>query len=168
MAARYPLAVALDSNVLFDLADGKEFAATALEVLRENEAKVFVPPTVFIELLYEVEHCTSPEKGKRAERALDGVRAWNVKPISLTPTKLAIAKEFSNHLRDLRLLPNSEFHDGCILAEAALWPVAFLLTSDEHLLSIDRESLQKCFDERQLARVEIVSPRGFYNRVKRR
>jgi hypothetical protein len=36
--------LALDTNVLFDLADGKDFASTVLEVLREEKATVTVSP----------------------------------------------------------------------------------------------------------------------------
>jgi hypothetical protein len=53
--------LALDTNVLFDLADGKDFASTVLEVLGEEKATIKVSPTVMIELEYEITHPVSPQ-----------------------------------------------------------------------------------------------------------
>jgi predicted nucleic acid-binding protein len=89
------------------------------------------------------------------------VRGWKLKPIRLEASKLGIAKEFAKTLLHTGLLPANEFHDGCILAEAAQGSAHFLLTSDKHLLNIDREKLHLLFQEKQLPKVEIVSPRRF-------
>ena len=57
--------LALDTNVLFDLADERDFAETVLEVLREEKIVVKVPPTVMVEIEFEMTHPSSPEKEKR-------------------------------------------------------------------------------------------------------
>ena len=131
--------MALDTNVLFDLADGKDFACTVLEVLREEKATVKVSPTVIIEIAYEITHPASSQKARRAEQAFECLHTWSITPFSLAPIQHAIAMEFSNSLQHAGMLPHGEFHDGCILAEAALCPLEFLITSDRHLLATDRE-----------------------------
>ena len=167
--SRPRLKVALDSNVLFDLAAGENFAATVLEVLREKAAVVYVPPTVLLELLYEEEHCIVPEKGKLASRALDGIhRLWRLERVDLDANQEAIARGFANALRNTRLMDSCEINDSWILAEATQIPVDFLLTSDKHLLSIDRDKLHALFDEKHLTKVEIAAPRRFFNLLRGR
>lgn len=159
--------LALDTNVLFDLADGRDFATTVLEVLAEEKATVKVCPTVLVELEYEINHPSSEQKARRAEKAFQCFHTWNITPFSLAPVQHAIAKEFSDSLQNAGVLPHGELHDGCILAEAALCPLEFLLTSDQHLLSIDSEKLQAIFKAQDLPKVQIVSPRHLYVLLKR-
>jgi predicted nucleic acid-binding protein len=159
--------LAVDTNVLFDLAEGKEFAKGALEVLRERGAVIQVSPTVLIELEHEVEKPKTPQKGKCAERALDSLLSWGMEPMKLDPVKLGIAAEFSRDLLRSKLLPPGEFHDGCILGEAALASAQFLLTSDTHLLGMDREKLEGIFQEWEFSKVQTVSPRAFFARITR-
>jgi predicted nucleic acid-binding protein len=158
----------LDTNILFDLADEKDFAGTVLEVLKEEKATVKVSPTVLVEIEYEIMHPASPQKARRAERALHCLPSWGVTPFSLAPIQLAIAAEFSRSLQHARILPDGEFHDGCILAETALCPLEYLLTSDVHLLSMNREKLKAMFEERGLPIVQIVSARSLYALLKQR
>jgi hypothetical protein len=88
--------------------------------------------------------------------------------VSLADVQLTIAAEFSKELRNLRLIADGEFNDGRILAETALCPLEFLLTSDSHLLSIDREKLKALFEKKHLPEVQIVAPRGRYAKLGRR
>lgn len=168
MAPKSKPQLALDTNVLFDLADGKDFAGTVLEVLKEEKATVKVSPTVMMELEYEIIHPASPQKGKRAERAIHCIHSWDITPFRLAPIQLDIAVEFSKSLQYARVLTDGEFNDGRILAEVALCPLEFLLTSDTHLLSINREKLKVLFTERELPVVEVISARNLYSRLKRR
>jgi len=160
--------LALDTNVLFDLADRKDFAETVLEILQEEKATVKVSPTVIVEMEYEITHPSSPQKAKRAERAFQCIPAWGITPFTLAPVQHAIAAEFSKALQHARILPDGEFHDGCILAEVALCPLEFLVTSDTHLLSIDREKLRAFFKAKALPVVDIVSARNLFARLKRK
>lgn len=158
----------LDTNVLFDLADEQDFAGTVLEVLKEEKATVKVSPTVLIEIEYEIMQPASPQKARRAEHALRCLPSWGITPFTLAPIQLAIAAEFSRSLQQASILPDGEFHDGCILAETALCPLEYLLTSDLHLLSLDREKLKFMFRERGLPNVHVVSARNLYALLKRR
>ncbi|MEK7677261.1 MAG: type II toxin-antitoxin system VapC family toxin [Verrucomicrobiota bacterium] len=159
--------MALDTNVLFDLADGKDFATTVLEVLAEERATVKVCPTVILEIEYEISHPASLQKGRRAEQAFKCFRTYGITPFTLAPVQHALAQRFSTSLQDAGVLPHGEFHDGCVLAEAALCPLEFLLTSDRHLLSINSEGLQSHFKRFHLPKVQIVSPRHLYVLLKR-
>jgi len=150
--------LALDTNVLFDLADGKDFATTVLEVLAEENATVKVCPTVMVEIEHEISHPVSLQKARRAERAFKCFKTWGITPFSLAPVQHAVAQNFSVSLQNTGVLPQGEFHDGCILAETALCPLEYLLTSDRHLLSIDSEGLQRHFQHFHLPRFQIVSP----------
>lgn len=158
--------LALDTNVLFDLADGKEFASTILEVLMEKNITVHIPPTVLIELEHEICDPASPLKGRRAEQSFDCIRRWKMVPILLDEVQMGIAKEFYKALVLASLLPVAETHDGDILAEAALGGAEYLLTSDKHLLQMDREKLHAVFAKQSLHPVQVVPPRAFYTRVR--
>src|ERR1043166_2358041 len=160
--------LALDTNVLFDLADGKDFAGTVLEFLTEQKAAIKVPPTVMVELEYEISSQISPQKAKRAERAFQAIASWKMTPINLASAQRAVVREFSKTLQHAGVIPHDEFNAGCILAETALSCLDFLLTSDTHLLSIHRQRLNELFDEKSLYRVEAVSPRRLYSQLKRR
>jgi len=159
--------LALDTNVLFDLAEGRDFAITVLEVLVEESAHINVCPTVLVEMEYEISHPASVQKARRAERAFECIRSYGITPFTLTPVQHALAQRFSNSLQDTGVLPHGEFHDGCVLAEVALCPLEFLLTSDKHLLSIDTEALRGNFRHFHLPSVQIVSPRHLYVLLKR-
>jgi len=167
--SRPPLKVALDSNVLFDLAAGENFAATVLEILRENDAEIYVPPTVLLELLYEEEHCVVPAMGKLAGRALDSIHGvWKLLPVHLDANQEAIVRGFASALRHKRLLDPQEVNDSFILGESTQIPANFLLTSDKHLLLIDRDKLHSLFDEKHIPRVETVAPRKVFSLLRGR
>lgn len=163
-----PSSVALDSNVLLDLAAKEEFALAGLEVLKEQDAELFIPPTVFIELEFEIRHGQSPQKVARATRAMENIPAWRMKVMRLDPHKMGIAHEFSKAIRTAQLLPHEECNDGDILGEATQQPVEFLLTSDKHLLRIDRDQLHALYRAKDLPKVEIVSPWRFFTAMNKR
>jgi hypothetical protein len=163
-----PSSVALDSNVLYDLAAQEEFALAGLEVLKEQGIGLFIPLTVFIELEFEIRHGQSPQKAARATRAMENIPAWKMKVMRLDPHKMGIAHEFSKAIRNAQLLPYEECNDGDILGEATQHPVEFLLTSDKHLLKIDRDQLQALYRSKHLPKVEIVSPWRFFTALNKR
>lgn len=160
--------LAVDSNVLFDLADGKRFAETAIEVLKEQGATILVTPTVLIELQYEIENPATAKKGKLAQRAKESLHTWEIERVQLEDVDLHIAMQFSKAIRNARLLPGEEINDGCILAETALGEAQYLLTSDTHLLGIDRDKLDALLREKDLPKVHPVSPRVFCAKLERR
>jgi predicted nucleic acid-binding protein len=167
--SRPQLKVALDTNVLFDLAAGENFAATVLEILRENEIDVFVPPTVLMELLFEEEHCVEPAKGALATRALNNVHdLWKLRQVRLEPSQEAIAKSFAAALHAKGLVDAREINDCFILAEATQIPVNYLLSSDNHLLSINRDKLHVLFEDKHVPKVEIIAARRVFKLFKGR
>jgi hypothetical protein len=120
MGSRPRPQLALDTNVLFDLADERDFAVTVLEVLAEKKAAVKVCPTVLVELQYEIPTRLPPKKLCAREKALQSIRTWNITPFVLKAVDNGIAKMFSERLQYIGILPHGEFNDGCILAESAL------------------------------------------------
>ena len=166
--SKLQLALALDTNVILDLADGKDFAATILEFLQEQKATIKIPPTVMVELEYEIEHPSSPRRAERAEHAFGAMPKWGITPLTLPAARHGVVEEFSKSMQQAGILPYGEFHDGCILAEVAFGGMDFLLSSDTHLLSIDREKLNRLFKDKELPKVEVVCPRNLYGRLKRR
>ena len=71
----------------------------------------------------------------------------------------AIAGQFATKLLEKRLLPEGEFHDGLILAEASLAGIPLLVTSDRHLLDIEEEPLLLAFQDADPNPVRPVHPR---------
>jgi predicted nucleic acid-binding protein len=147
---RSPL-IAVDTNVPLDLADDKEHAHDALDVVRRrlNPGRILVTPTVFQELVFLAEEPDGAIDRQQATRALHGLTSWGLELVSLVPVGHGIVGQIADKLQEARLLPAEEYNDGLILAEAALINCAILLTSDAHLRGLDfqRVSLElKAFD----------------------
>lgn len=147
---RRPL-VAVDTNIPLDLADDKEHALDALDVLRRRlkPARILVTPTVFQELVFLTEESEEAEERGQAKRALRGLAEWHLELVNMVPVGHGIVERIADRLQEARLLPPDEYNDGLILAEAALLNCAILLTGDAHLRGMDfqRASLEvKTFD----------------------
>ena len=150
--------LALDANLLFDLAADKDFAHTFREVYLERGDALRVPPTVIQELSYyalEKQCAETP----LALRALQQMRNWRLEPYDLKSVGHGITEQFSRKLIRLGYLPEGEFNDGLILAETSLAHIPLLVTSDAHLLDIDETKLRVCFDDADLMPVQIFHPK---------
>ncbi len=137
--------VVVDTNVLIDLADGVERVWQALEVLRAraNHPVLLVPPTVIQELaLLSQSAEEGPELMALAAKALTSLRAWGLQPINLVPVGHGICERIADTLLESGLLPTGELNDAFVVAEAALLSATILLSSDGHVLDIDRDRLQ--------------------------
>jgi hypothetical protein len=77
----------------------------------------------------------------------------------------AVAEQFAQKLIAKRLVPDDEFNDGLILAEASLAGIALLVTSDKHLLDIDETDLKLAFHDADLEPVSPVHPRRLLRAV---
>ena len=155
-----PKELALDSNVLFDLAAGKDFALSLLEVCQGRGLRFGVPPTVVQELAYKATNIHGePKERALAQKALQGMRGWGIAPFDLKSVGHGITEEFAKCLINRQLLPPEEMNDGLILAEVALAEIPALVTSDKHLLNISESDLRAVLDERDLERLEICHPR---------
>src|SRR5258706_6839596 len=133
-AQKKPLAV--DSNLLFDLAEKKDFALTFLEMAKEKNYTLHLPPTVVQELTFAALH-KSGEEQKLAFAALQNLRGWGITPFDLVSVGHGITEQFARRLHELKLLPEAELNDGLILAETGLAGNPRLLSSAKHLLGIE-------------------------------
>lgn len=158
MAASPRKQLALDANVLLDLAEGKDFAHEFREQFQARGYEFLLSPTTVAELNILSIYGGEPQK-TFANLALQKLLGWNCQPFSLTDTRLAIAEQFRRRLSELKLIPDEEWDDGLILAEASLADVPILVTSDAHLLDIDEDALLIAFNEADLLPVRPAHPR---------
>jgi len=149
MAASPKKSLALDTNLLLDLAEEKDFAHEFREEFLEREYTFLVPPTVLAELELLSASGHEPQCGF-ANVALQKLVAWKCQPFALSATQLTVAYRFAERLLDLRLIPETERNDGKILAQASLAQIPLLVTSDAHLLNIDENTLLLAFGEADL------------------
>jgi predicted nucleic acid-binding protein len=148
----------LDTNVLLDLAAGAEFAHDFKDVFQAHGYELLVPPTALFELNNLTREHDAIRKA-RAGRALESLVQWKCQPFVLSESDTAIAMRFRQTLSDLELIPDDEWNDGLVLAEASIEGVPFVVTSDKHLLNIDEDLLQVAFVRSGLPSVHVVSPR---------
>ena len=157
MAARSRKSLALDTNVLLDLADGSEVAHDFREVFQRKGYSLAAPPTAMFELAM---HRASGDARRQrlADLALTRLAAWRIVPLSFSDVEAAIADRFAARLIELGLLPEEEFSDGLILAEAALARIPVVVSSDKHLLDIEPEDLRAALDAADLEQVTVMHP----------
>lgn len=153
--------LAADSNVPIDLAEPKEFAVDAIQLIRErlSPARIIIPPTAFQELVFMSEAFENAALREKARRALIQMRSHGLDVVNLVPVEHGIVDRVAECLISAGLLPGEERHDSLILAEAAILGCSVLLTSDAHLRGIDfqRAALElRAFD---LSLPIIATPR---------
>jgi predicted nucleic acid-binding protein len=159
MAASPKKSLALDTNLLLDLAGEKDFAHEFREEFSRRNYSLFVPPTVVAELAFFASLQDAPQH-EIARVALEKIGVWKCQPFTLSFTQLAIALRFATRLMDSTLIPETEQNDGKILAQASLAGIPLLVTSDKHLLDIDGDALLLAFNEADLAPVHSVHPKN--------
>ncbi|MCL4178845.1 MAG: type II toxin-antitoxin system VapC family toxin [Verrucomicrobia bacterium] len=157
---RRPL-IAVDTNVPLDLADAKEHALDALDLVRRRlkPGRILVTPTVFQELVFLAEESDAAGDRDQARQALQGLVGWGLELVNLVPVAHGIVERIADKLQEACLLPSEEYNDGLVLAEAALLNCAILLTGDAHLRGLDfqRASLElRAFDVETLV---VATPR---------
>jgi len=150
--------LALDTNLLFDLASGSDIAHSFREAFQQKGYFLEVGPTVLLEAHYLHEHGT-PAQRHLATTALAQLLQWKIRPFDLRPVEHGIAEQFCLRLHRKNLLPDEEINDGLILAETALAEIPVLVTSDKHLLHIEESQLRICFDNADLPMVSCFHPR---------
>jgi predicted nucleic acid-binding protein len=157
-----PLRLAVDTNVLLDLAAGVDSVQDAFSLLQERlpGADILVVPSVLDELAFLSDSGDTNRIRQTALRALRLVRErdrFRVL-IELTYPSSSI-EELALELRNRGLLPEEEVHDSLILAEAALLNCGLLVTSDEHLRGVDHEHLTLVLIPFDLLPPVIATPR---------
>lgn len=150
--------LALDANLLLDLAEEKDFAHDFREEFARRAYSFWVPPTALAELNLLAKSGRQPQS-RFADIALKNLSAWKCQPLMLTTTELTIAYRFAERLLELRLIPETELNDGKILAQASLAQIPALATSDKHLLDVDEDALLLAFNEADLLPVHPVHPK---------
>ena len=158
MATSPKKSLALDTNLLLDLAGEKDFAHEFREEFSGIGYSLLVPPTVVAELAFFAGQVDVAEQ-ELASIALANIGRWKCQPFTLSATQLAIAKQFAVRLIDRSLIPEPEQNDGKILAQTSLVQVPLLVTSDKHLLDIEDEALMLAFNDADLFPVHPAHPK---------
>lgn len=154
-----PTLAAVDTNLLMEL--GADCASTHNAIIRAKAylgIQLIVTPTVIEELAHGLEIWNGTAKASWAETALCDLRKWAIEPVGLKPVGHGICEAFYETIVKRGYLPPDERHDALILAEAGLWNATFLITWDQHLLSIPTQPLAKIMTEKDLTPVRIISP----------
>lgn len=162
MAARpnRPQLVAVDANVLFDLADGLDDVVDAVSVIRERlrDARFLIPPTVQHELANWALRGDG-QKRAAARKAIRLGQSWRIVPVNLIAAGHGIAERIAERVREQGLIPEEEVNDSLVLAESALLGCSMLLSSDEHLRGIDFERLTLALQAFDVTAPVIATPR---------
>jgi hypothetical protein len=161
MAAKSSL-LAIDTNVLLDLAEDLEDVIDAFEVIEKRLPNVsfLVPPSVLDELAFLADFGESAEIREKARKAFQKLhRDARFRPILELPFGQALAEELAQDLRTRGILPVEEVHDSFIVVEAALLNCGLLLSSDAHLRAIDHEQLTFVLHPHDLIAPVIATPR---------
>ena len=135
-----PSRLAVDTNVLLDIADEVDDVLDATDVIADSA------------LTSQVR-----QSARKAIRLLrDTSRFRFLLELPFAPEKI---NELAGEFRRRQLLPKDEINDSLILAETVLLDCAILLTSDEHFRSIDHEQLTWLLTKYDLAAPVIATPR---------
>jgi predicted nucleic acid-binding protein len=155
-----PQLIAVDANVLFDLADGLDDVVDAVSVMRERlrDARFLIPPTVQHELANWALRGDA-QRRESARRAIRLSQSWRMVPANLIAVRHGIAERIAERVRERGLMPDEEINDSLVLAESALLGCSMLLTSDEHLRGIDFERLTLELQTFDVAAPVIATPR---------
>jgi predicted nucleic acid-binding protein len=153
--------IAVDTNVLFDLASDVETVVDAVATIRRRirGARFIVPPTALHEVADNALRGDTPRKREIAQAVFPRLRTdWKFEPVNLVPVEHGIVERIADALRHRDLLPAAERNDSLVLAEAALLDCRVLLTSDEHLRGIDFQSLTLLLQGFDVAAPVIATP----------
>lgn len=150
--------LSLDTNVLFDLAEEKDFAHDFRETYQRKSYALVICPTVVAELFFLHGHGDDEEQ-RLASLALDRIVSWDIQVFPLAGVQLDIARRFAATIIARGLLPDAEINDARILAETAVAGIPLVVSSDHHLLDIEPDALREACTEADLLPVFPVSPR---------
>ena len=154
----HPKRLALDTNVVMDLAAGVKAAEGFREKFQAAGYDLRIPPTVQVELAYF--SFGQDEKRKALARlALASLGKWRITPIVLSTIEECQGKNFVTFVLDRGILPPNEEHDALILAEVGLADFKALVTSDAAILNADPVELERAFKDSGISPVTPVHPR---------
>ena len=166
MASAPPKLLALDTNLVLDLAQELDAAHDFRETFKDRGYGFRLPPTAAVELRWKSRRDPDERIRMLATRALVELRSWDIQPLpELGDLEFAIAERFVTRLHHARLLPDEEINDGFILAETSLARIAALVSSDAHLLDMDETHLRLVFEESDLPWATPVHPQRMLKAV---
>ena len=136
---------------------GKVFAQRLLGKLRLRRHGIAAPPAVIGELFHIASEMAHPANAHAIE-ALSKTQLWGIETYSLISVGPEIVEINAHKLLAAGLLPEAEVHDAVIIIETALREIPTLITSDNHLLSINPARLSSMLDDFDLKPVTILHP----------
>lgn len=157
-----PSRLAVDTNVLLDLADEVHDVLDAVDVMDDRlpDAERLVTPSVLDELAFLCDSGQGQPVRQSARRAIQLLRGKDrFRPMLELPFAPESPEKLAAEFRRRGLLPDGEVHDALILAETVLLGCHILLTSDEHLRSLDHQQLTWLLNQRDLTAPVIATPR---------
>ena len=160
-----PKELALDTNLLLDLAEEKDWAHEFRERFQEADYRLLCPRAVLEEIVW-FEVNGDPRKRKLASTVLDHFQEWTLESFEVPAEANAAARRFGLFLIRKSLLPPKEKSDGLILGQTSWAEISLLVTSDHHLLEIDPALLAQTFVEAGLFPVTPVHPRALMRAVR--
>ena len=157
---RHPL-IAVDTNVLIDLAQEEETAWECLDALasRRPTPRVIITPTVIEEIMCMTLTGETAEKRSAASKAVRSLLKWGIHPLNLLPVGHGIVERIGDDIRRHGLIPEDERHDSFIVAEAALCEADILVSADAHLYGIDHQRLHVLLSGFDVKPIIITWPR---------
>ncbi len=156
----------VDTCVLIDRADEHDTTIEAIEILtgKLKVGRIGVPPTVVQELNHFASNFPETEAGQLSEIALDNMLDWGFEPFNLVNVGHGITEQIAYKLIQEGFLPEREFNDGLIVAEAALFECKLLISADAHMLGIQDhkgdEGFKRFLAEQSVIQFVISSPKA--------
>lgn len=160
MARKSPL-VAVDSNVLLDLADESEDCWNCIDAMkgRREVPRLVVLPTVLQELAHLAENGELANKRKLALAPLQSLLAWGFEPLDLEPVGHGIVERIGDEIRSQGPIDEAERNDSFIMAEASLCECAILISSDAQIFGVDQGKLHRVLGSFHVKPVAILWPK---------
>jgi hypothetical protein len=152
--------IAVDTNVLFDLAQEVEVVIDCLETIAKRipNSSIVVLPTVILELRKGTKSSDLGEQAIAAKALSNILDPWGFVPVNFIPVGHGIVEQIGRKIRDRGLIPEEEIHDSFIVAEAALYGATMLVSSDGHIKDMDQQLLKLELDASDVHCPLIASP----------
>lgn len=159
--------LALDTNVLIDLAGGEPFAADFRRLAQEAGLDLLITRTVAAEIHF-LALSGEDRRQDLARCALQRLSDWRITAQPITDVQKGYCLNFCSYVRDRRILPPNEANDARILAECAIAEIPAVVTSDRAILDADEHDLQLAFQDAGLPIVARVHPADMARSLSRR
>jgi hypothetical protein len=133
-----PTLIAVDTNVLYDLAAHEEDVADAIATIRSraNDPDFIIPLTTAQEVAHQI-LINGPAYDLAVLVTQEAVPVWKFRPVPAVGVPNAFAASIGDDLRRAGLIPDEEKNDALLVGESAILDARMLLTSDDHLLDMD-------------------------------